>query len=86
VGSAPIGTALFIPADQDAKANAGFTVALFAKLMEADDLYLHVLRMSGGATSAVVAEIPTAIAIAAIKGFKIMLSPVQMPAPAKPMA
>jgi hypothetical protein len=54
--------------------------------MEADDLCLHVLRMSGVATSAVVAEIPTAIAIAAIKGLKIMLSPVQMPAPAKPMA
>jgi hypothetical protein len=28
-----------------------------------------------------VAEIPTAIAKAAIKGFKIVLSPVQMPAP-----
>jgi hypothetical protein len=30
-----------------------------------------------------VAEIPTAIAIAAIKGFETMLSPVQMPALAK---
>jgi hypothetical protein len=76
VGSAPIGTALFVPTDQDAKADAGFTVALFAKLMEADDLRLHVvLRVSGVATIAVVAEIPTAIANAAIKGFKIMLSP-----------
>jgi hypothetical protein len=48
VGSTPIGTTLFVPADQDAKADAGFTVAFFAKLMEADDLRLHVvLRMSG---------------------------------------
>jgi hypothetical protein len=43
VGSAPIGSAQFVPADQDAKADAGFTVALFAKLVEAGDLRLRVV-------------------------------------------
>ena len=70
MGSAPIGAALFVPADQDAKVDAGFTVALLAKLMEADDLRSTLFcAWAGVATSAVVAEIPTAITVAAIKGF-----------------
>ena len=43
---APVGMALFIAADQNAEADAGFPVALFAELVEADNFRLRrALRM-----------------------------------------
>jgi hypothetical protein len=41
MGPAPIGVTLFVPADQDAEADAGPAVAFLAKLVEADDLGLR---------------------------------------------
>jgi hypothetical protein len=41
VRPAPVRATLFIAADQNAEMNAGFPVALFAELMEADYFRLH---------------------------------------------
>jgi hypothetical protein len=44
---APVCVALLVPADQNAKPNAGFSVTLLAKLMVTDHLGFHSVLSMG---------------------------------------
>ncbi|MGP8120315.1 MAG: hypothetical protein ACLP8B_07280, partial [Xanthobacteraceae bacterium] len=48
VGAAPVGVPLLVLTDQDSEADAGATVALFAKLVKSDDFRLVGALGSGG--------------------------------------